>query len=388
MFLLRNDGFDNNGKLILIGPIKNPYGLGRLNFSSPNITNLIMDRLDGDQDGDQDLFMSIDYGRVVNVAYFENTGTDVSPAFGDLSPMPYHLNAGGARPYMLRFADLEGDGDIDAIDPIYGVIQLNNQTNTRDDQIAHISVRAFSEAGEGRIIGGFEVLGPSPQKVIVKGIGPSLAAAGIEQPLPDPVLTLFKGQQPIYTNDDWQNGSRTVEGTAFAPDNANEAVLDLELEPGVYTVHLTDKQGLPGVGIVSIDTPQYSYLGSPRPKQRSFRVQVGNGEDVAIVGFVVQDGPKQVLIRGVGPSLSANGVNNVLADPELLLFSGSKQIASNQDWQELPNAEALRQAGEVPGDSREAIILQYLEPGTYTVHLRGRQGGQGVGIIGISTFNE
>ena len=51
------------------------------------------------------------------------------------------------------------------------------------------------------------------------------------------------------------------------------------------------------------------------------RVFVDIGERVPIAGFIVTgDVSKKVLIRGIGPSLAANGVPSPLADPTLALF--------------------------------------------------------------------
>ena len=66
----------------------------------------------------------------------------------------------------------------------------------------------------------------------------------------------------------------------------------------------------------------------------STRASVQTGQGVAIAGFIVTGtDPKQVVIRGLGPTLTNLNVTGVLADPTLGLYDGSGTlISSNNDW--------------------------------------------------------
>src|SRR5205807_2195899 len=56
----------------------------------------------------------------------------------------------------------------------------------------------------------------------------------------------------------------------------------------------------------------------------STRASVQTGQGVAIAGFIVTGtAPKQVVVRGLGPTLTNYNVTGVLADPTLKLFDGS-----------------------------------------------------------------
>lgn len=62
----------------------------------------------------------------------------------------------------------------------------------------------------------------------------------------------------------------------------------------------------------------------------SARNQVGTGENILIVGFVIAGNTaKALLFRGIGPSLSNFGVNGSLVNPILQVFRGSNLIAEN-----------------------------------------------------------
>ena len=101
-------------------------------------------------------------------------------------------------------------------------------------------------------------------------------------------------------------------------------------------------------------------------------------------GFVITDGAKTVLIRGVGPTLSQFGVQNSCPDTQIFLFSGQSIIASNTDWYlNAATADIVGAASQVgafalPASSRDAVLLVNLEPGAYTVQVatQGAVGGE------------
>ena len=118
----------------------------------------------------------------------------------------------------------------------------------------------------------------------------------------------------------------------------------------------------------------------------STRARVLTGEEVLIAGFIVTGtDPKQVIIRGIGPSL--NGINGELSDPTLELRQGSTLLASNDDWKIKPDGtsqQAEIEATTIPptNDSESAIVMT-LNPGTYTATLSGKNAGTGVGVVEV-----
>ena len=112
----------------------------------------------------------------------------------------------------------------------------------------------------------------------------------------------------------------------------------------------------------------------------STRLDVGTGENVAIGGFIVTGTQaKQVVVRALGPSLPLGGV---LADPILELHDSSGEtIASNDNWPESANQQAIIDAGFAPSNDKESAILMALEPGLYTAIVRGVGGTSGVALV-------
>ena len=252
-----------------------------------------------------------------------------------------------------------------------------------------ISTRSKSETGDNIIIGGFIVEGTTDKCVVIRGRGPSV---GVGLPLdfarlPNPFITLFDGGAPIETNDDWGTHpqSSVIENLGLEPGDPLDSAIYRCLEPGPYTVHLYDVANSPGIGIVEIFDAD---SGTPYLFGISTRSKVETDDRISIGGFIVEgDTTKQILIRGRGPSMASSGldVNTLLSDPTMTLFSGATPIYSNDDWQtqDAGNATEIADTGIPPDDAAESAILMDLEPGAYTVHLKGVGNGTGIGIVEV-----
>jgi len=149
---------------------------------------------------------------------------------------------------------------------------------------------------------------------------------------------------------------------------------------GLESVPITVASVPGGAGGIAIEPPATTNL--------STRVSVQAGDGVAIAGFIISgSSPKQVLIKGLGASLSNFGIVNPLQDPTLELHdSTGNAIATNDDWQTAPNANQIPLDFQ-PADSREPAILATLPPGSFTAVLRGKNGGSGVGLIEINDLS-
>lgn len=121
----------------------------------------------------------------------------------------------------------------------------------------------------------------------------------------------------------------------------------------------------------------------------STRGQILTGSKIMIAGFVLEgSGQKDVLIRGIGPTLGGFGVNGVCTDPKLTLFRNTSpatpSIAENEAWGTL-TADIPSITGRVGGfdladGSRDAVLYMNLEPSAYTAKLSGMD-GTGVGLV-------
>ncbi len=124
-------------------------------------------------------------------------------------------------------------------------------------------------------------------------------------------------------------------------------------------------------------------MAPARAVNLSTRVTVSSGENVAIAGLIVRGSePKRVILRGIGPSLTARGVPGALQDPRLELFDeGQNALAANDSWRDAQAVEIIA-TGVPPQDDREAAIVYTLQPGSYTVVMSGNN-TSGVGLVEV-----
>jgi hypothetical protein len=104
-----------------------------------------------------------------------------------------------------------------------------------------------------------------------------------------------------------------------------------------------------------------------------------------IAGFIVGGtDSKQIVVRALGPSLTAAGVPNALADPTLDFFnSQGTKVDSNDDWMTSPQKTQIQNSGLAPTNAKESAILQTLAAGVYTAVVHGTNGGTGVGSVEV-----
>lgn len=118
-------------------------------------------------------------------------------------------------------------------------------------------------------------------------------------------------------------------------------------------------------------------------------MRVQTGDNVGIGGFIITgSASKPVLLRGIGPSLVGSGITDVLANPTLdLRDSNGVRILANNDWRDTQQVE-IEATGIPPTNDLEAAIVETLDPGSYTVTLRGMGMTSGVGLVEIYDLNQ
>jgi kumamolisin len=275
-------------------------------------------------------------------------------------------------------------------------------------RLVNISVRSQVETGANITIAGFVIQGPAgtTKTVLVRGVGPGLAAFGVDGALAGTVLGVYDSNAEIASNSGWGNdpvaGTSTVAAGyrrataadmaavgafALAAGSADSAMV-LTLPPGNYSAEISGAGNTTGVALSEVyetdsaDPEVFANISS--------RCFVGTGSGVAISGFVISGSQTEtLLIRGIGPALAGFGVGGSLAAPTLVLHDQDtgNVIASNTGWGTAPVAgtplagASIRQATAAdmssvgafaltPGAADCAMVVS-LPPGSYTAEVSG-----------------
>jgi hypothetical protein len=106
------------------------------------------------------------------------------------------------------------------------------------------------------MIGGLIIGGANPISVVVRAIGPSLAASGIADSLQDPTLELRNSDGVmLFSNDNWTDDpsqSAELSSLGLAPTNSKESAISVSLSAGLYTAIVQGKGNTTGVALVEI----------------------------------------------------------------------------------------------------------------------------------------
>jgi len=264
------------------------------------------------------------------------------------------------------------------------------QSSVPAPNLVNLSTRAFVGLGENAVIGGFIIQGSQPATVILRGIGNSLAAFGITNALDDPVIELHDaGGNVLATSDDWIDDSwaSTIASYRLDPSNSRESAIFTTLNPGSYTVVVRSFDNGDGnlTGTALVELYDLHTTGG-RAGNISTRGQVlGNGSQLLIGGFIVGGTQsKTVVVRAIGPSLSAVGIAHPLSDPLVELHDSSgTTIASNDNWQSGPNAAQIQSENLAPSQPNESALQATLNPGSYTAIVRSANGSDGVALVEV-----
>jgi hypothetical protein len=248
--------------------------------------------------------------------------------------------------------------------------------------LANISTRLRVGSGDDVLIAGVILQGSGSKKIVVRGIGPSLPLAST---LTDPTLALYDASSTLLAiNDDWLSGNSAAEISliGLSPTNPKESALLTIVQPSLYTAVLRGADGGTGNAVMEVyDLETDSLSEIVNISTRGF---VDLDDNVMIGGFIITGNtPLTVLIRGVGPSLTAANVPNVLLNPALELHNGNGDVIYfDDDWRDTQEA-ALLATGLQPSNDAEAAIIISLVPGNYTAIVRGADGGVGNGLLEV-----
>lgn len=282
-------------------------------------------------------------------------------------------------------------------------------------RLMNVSARANVGTGENALFVGFVLANDrapasgASWTLLVRGVGPGLSDKGVTNFLGNPVVDLFQrvgGQQVLQANNnDWDTYVEPVKSLyatttdrvgafPFAAGSFDAGLVrqDRQLSndptPQVYSIQVHGASGESGVALAEVYDASQVHA---RLKNLSARAHVGSGENVLAAGFVISGArPLTLLLRGVGPTLGAQGVNAPLADPKLTLFDRfGVVLATNDNWSAGGNAaEVLPATSRVgafalPSGSKDSAMIVTLTPGVYSVQVSSTSAADGVALVEV-----
>src|SRR2546421_7976885 len=171
-------------------------------------------------------------GIITGDQFGEINGSGFAPGNDQESAIVANLAPGSYTAVVRGAGNSVGTAVVDAFD-------LSTGSAAR---LANIATRGLIQPGDKLMIGGFIVQNGSV-RVVVTALGPSLAAFGIPNALPDTTLELRDGNGMLVRgNDDWMTDQKTeLQGTGLQTGNNLEAALVQTIPPGPYTAQVRAK---------------------------------------------------------------------------------------------------------------------------------------------------
>lgn len=202
--------------------------------------------------------------KLVSGAIFRKKGTDPLVRFSARASTGAPTNPSSLEPTYFDdiYVDMTGEnitvpGEISG----GGDVPDSNSGSVGTGNLVNISTRAFTGPGDQVLTSGF-VIPDAPRRVLIRGIGPTLASFGVSGTLADPVVKVYKAGTTtvIYSNDNWGDSAlkdeiitRSVQVGAFALlEGSADAVVIATLPAGGYTVQVSGANGGTGVGMVEV----------------------------------------------------------------------------------------------------------------------------------------
>ena len=271
------------------------------------------------------------------------------------------------------------------IGPMASASPVPSPTPTATAQLQNISSRLLIQTGNNVGIAGFVVGGTEAKKLLIRGLGPTLAQFNVTGVMQDPTLELHDGSGSlIATNDNWKDAQQAeIAATQLAPPADAEAAILATLQPGDYTAIQAGAGGGTGVGLIEVY--DVDPLAASRLINISTRGMVETGHNVLIAGCSLAGSPgsNDVVVRALGPSLVPLGVNNALAEPVVTLYdSNANVIAANDNWKDSQQS-VIENTGLQPPNDLDAAILVRLAAGNYTAIVTDKTGGTGVALVEV-----
>ena len=246
-----------------------------------------------------------------------------------------------------------------------------------------LSTRIKLAAAGDTLTFGFSLIGSQKATLLVRGIGPDLAAFNVPDTISAPRLEIRKAGEPplLAVNEGWDlapsNGPAIAAAAAangafpIVLGSADAAVL-IELNPGNYTATFKGINGT--TGEILAEAYDISKNGT-RLANLATLANLANPGDIVTAGISVSGNPRTLIVRGIGPGLADLGLPGTLPDPSVTVLAAgtATNVAANNNWStggsQATLAAAFPMVGAFPlrTGSADAVLVHAFTPGGYNI---------------------
>ena len=185
--------------------------------------------------------------------------TALSTAFSQVGAFPFaNATSKDAAIYNPAFVARDYTVQVGGVGGATGEVLAELYDATASDafgsatpRLVNVSVRKQIDAGTS-LFAGFVIGGNTARTVLVRAIGPGLAAFGVTGAMADPQLAIFSGDTKVAENDNWggdpqlTNAGSSVGAFAIANAAGKDAMILITLAPGSYTAQVGGVAGTGG----------------------------------------------------------------------------------------------------------------------------------------------
>lgn len=287
-------------------------------------------------------------------------------------------------PNGRRVSTIDGHGTFLVTYTSTDVTLTNYQPNPKIPQLLNISTRAQVLSGDNAAIGGFIISGSDYKNVVIRAIGPSLGASGVNSPLQDTVIELHDSKGVVVaSNDNWQDTEGPeLSASGIPPNDPRESGIFAALAPGAYTVVLRGESDTTGTALIEV----YDLSSGTQTKLANISTRGFVDAEHELIGGMIAGGSAQdhvqIVVRAIGAGLQPIGVANFLPDTALeVRDKDGALVAANDDFGTPSENEASIPPALRPTDAKDAALALSVAPGSYTAIVHGKNGASGSALV-------
>jgi hypothetical protein len=139
----------------------------------------------------------------------------------------------------------------------------DSASGATEQALVNISTLARVSSSTDAIVSGFVISGSTSRTVLVRAVGPTLAAFGVNDALRNPILSVYQSERLVATNSAWAGAARAAAqdlmdafdragAFRFVDDASSDAALVVSLTPGAYTVQAKSGDGAAGAVLLEV----------------------------------------------------------------------------------------------------------------------------------------